>query len=62
MFKRPSSSLSERLQKFIANGRLQAEAMDPGVRREAMMVKVREAETRFRLQGWLASSDLRSPN
>jgi len=57
-----TTSLPERLQKFIANGRAQAETMEAGVRRDGVMAKVRQAEAAIRLEGWLTSPGLRSPN
>jgi uncharacterized coiled-coil DUF342 family protein len=55
-------SLKDRLIQQAQNLRRQAEQMPPGVRRDELMKKARQAETTAHVDDWLSSPGLRPPH
>ena len=55
-------SPEQRLSKAVIDLRDQAEHMPPGVARDAVLRRARQAETDSQKDQWLKSSGLRSPN
>jgi hypothetical protein len=54
-------TLEYRLTTEAANLRKQAEGLPPGVRREELMRKARQAETASHMNEWLSSPGLQPP-
>jgi hypothetical protein len=54
-------TLEYRLTMEAANLRKQAEGLPPGVRREELMRKARQAETASHMNEWLSSPGLQPP-
>lgn len=55
------SSLKDRLSQQADNLRRQAKEMPPGICRDDLLRKARQAETAAHLDDWLSSPDLRPP-
>ena len=55
------ASLKDRLIQQADNLRREAKEMPPGVRREELLRKARQAETTARFDDWLSSPDLPLP-
>jgi hypothetical protein len=55
------NSLKDRLMQEAESLRQQAQQMPPGVRRDELLRKAREAETAARVDDWLASPGLQPP-
>jgi hypothetical protein len=53
--------LKDRLIQEAENLRKQAEGMPPGIRRDELIAKARQAETAARIDEWLASPGLQPP-
>jgi hypothetical protein len=56
-----TTSLKHRLTQEAENLRRQANEMPPGVRRDELLRRARQAETASRVDEWLASPGLRPP-
>jgi len=56
-----NTSLEERLTEQAKSLRDRAKKMPPGVERDALVRRARQAETASRINVWLSSSGLRSP-
>ena len=54
-------SLKERLSAFATEVRLKATDMPPGIEREEMLRRARQADTASHLDEWVNSSGLRPP-
>jgi hypothetical protein len=55
------TSLKDRLIQEAENLRRQAQEAPPGIRRDELLMKAREAETAARVDDWLASPGLQPP-
>lgn len=53
--------LDQRLEEHAARLRKEAEGTPPGIERENLIRKARQAETTVHLQGWLSSPGLQPP-
>jgi hypothetical protein len=56
-----TTSLQDRLFEEAENLRRQAQQMPPGIRRDQLLRKARQAETAAHVDDWLASPGLRPP-
>jgi hypothetical protein len=54
-------SLNERLALSAASIRASADQLEPGRKRNALIVKAREADFAIEINTWLSASELRSP-
>ena len=61
MIDRKAKSFQERLKKFIENERKKAMLLPPGPERDAVLLKVQQAETALHLDDWASSPGSRSP-
>lgn len=57
----PSASLEERLANEAIRLRGEAELLPPGLVRDAVLRKARQAETGSQINAWLKSTDLAAP-
>jgi hypothetical protein len=55
------SSLNERLAQSAARIRASADQLEPGRKRNALIIKAREADFAIEINTWLSASELRSP-
>jgi hypothetical protein len=58
---KPEASFEERLAHMAQECRKKAKALPPGLEREEMIRKARQAETAAQLNQWAASPGLRPP-
>ena len=56
-----SSGLEDLLEQEAANLRQQAEGMPPGIRRDELLRKARQAENAANVSGWLRSPEIQPP-
>ena len=56
-----SQSLKQRLQSFAQDARARAAGLPPGIERDPLLRKAREADTASHIEEWVNSSSLQSP-
>jgi hypothetical protein len=59
--RKPTVPFEERLRRVAEEAREAAGRLPQGLQRDALMKKASQAENAVRINGWLASSGLRSP-
>jgi len=55
------SSLNDRLEQSAASIRASADQLEPGRKRNALIVKAREVDFAIKINTWLSASELKSP-
>ena len=56
-----TQSLNERLLAFAKQVRARAAGLPPGIKRDQLLKKAREADTEFHIEEWVNSPGLQSP-
>ena len=56
-----TTTLEQRLTEHVERSRAEAKDVPPGIEREKLVRKVRQAETALRIQEWVGSKGLQPP-